>query len=329
MIVVNMWFIKHSNGLFHYGLDYAAALGDAVREIWVGNDALAQAVRRRLPEVHVVTRTASALVAGVAQVRRRGDLMFTPSSHPLAGLRRQVVVVHDSFPFTGRVGRTKLALFRLGLVLSGGAAAYINRADGKRFLQYCGLNEARTRYLPNRIAALPSDRAGGVRTLRQPIVVGLFGSDSPKKNYDALFAAFAATASQAPIVWRLYGHANAYTERLRAAHPGLAIEVIVSDTMDMDAFIGAIDVAVSVAEGEGFARPVALALMQGVPTLLLDTPVFREFYGGSARLFGTPAALVDALAALHPGMELKRPTLVTANALRRDFESGVDWLRAR
>lgn len=329
MIVVNMWFIKHTNGLFHYGLDYAAALGGAVREIWVRDEALAQAVRRRLPAARVVYRTAPMLVVGIAQVRRQGDLMFTPSSHPLAGPRRQVVVVHDSFPFTGTVGAIKLALFRLGLALSGGAAAFINRADGQRFLERCGLDPARTQYLPNRIVGSNTEPARGILTLRRPIIVGLFGSDSPKKNYDALFAAFGAAEAQAPLAWRIYGHANEYTERLRAGYPDLAIEVVASDAMDMAAFIASIDVAVSVAEGEGFARPVALALLQGVPTLLLDTPVFREFYAGSALLFGTPAALADALAGLRPGAKLPRPVLASAAELRRDFERGVAWLGTR
>lgn len=329
MIVVNMGFIKHSNGLFHYGLDYAAALGGAVREIWVRDDTLAQAVRLRLPDVPVVIRTPLKLLAGIAKVRRRGDLMFTPSSHPLAGLRRQVVVVHDSFPFTGKGGAIKLALFRLGLALSGGTAAYINRADGLRFLKECQLDEARTHYLPNRIAAPAENGARGVRTLGQPIVIGLFGSDSPKKNYDALFAALETVPAQAPLVWRIYGHPNAYTDRLRATYPSISIEVVASDAIDMDAFIRSIDVAVSVARGEGFARPVALALQEGVPTLLLDTPVFREFYAGSARLFDTPEALVRTLAKLCPGTDLERPALATAAELRRDFDSGVAWLRAR
>jgi hypothetical protein len=129
-------------------------------------------------------------------------------------------------------------------------------------------------------------------------------------------------------LWRIFGHHNAYTERLRTAYPELVIEVVGSDSLSMSAFIRSIDIAVSVAEGEGFARPVALALMSGCPTFLLDTPVFREFYTGSAEMFETPAALVAALAALRPGQEMARPQLAGEHALRRGFQAGVAWLKA-
>jgi glycosyltransferase involved in cell wall biosynthesis len=327
MIVVNMWFIKHTNGLFHYGLDYTAELGADVREVWVRNAALAQAVGEKLPNARVLILTARELFARLLRVRRCGDLLFTPSSHPLALLRRQVIVVHDTYPFKGHVGAIKLALFQTGLALSGGVAAYINHADGRRFLERCGLADARMRYLPNRVAALHLDPSAEALTVGQQLIVGLFGSDSPKKNYDALFSALDASI-KVPVIWRIYGHTNAYTDRLRADYPEVAIEVVGSDEMKMHQFINSIDLAVSVALGEGFARPIALALMQGVPTLLLDTPVFREFYANSAQLFTTPEALVVALAALRPGDRLERPRLVNKSELQTDFDGAVAWLRA-
>lgn len=239
------------------------------------------------------------------------------------------MVVHDSFPFAGGRGAIKLALFRMGLALSGGAAAYINRADGLRFLERCGVAGGRLHYLPNRVGDPVSSPANSVLTLGKGLVVGLFGSDSPKKNYDALFTAVQASERGIPVSWRIYGHPNAYTDRLRAVYPGLAIEVVASDAMQMHEFIRSIDIAASVAEGEGFARPIALALMNGTPTFLLDTPVFREFYAGSARMFETPKALVSELAALRSGQELDRPRLVSEGLLRRDFRAGVAWLKAR
>lgn len=325
-IVINLWFIKHSNGLFHYGLDYAEALGEAVDAIWVRDDALAVAVRRRLPQVCVRLLSPRTLGTGLIGVAMRRALLFTPSSHPVAFVRRQVVVVHDSFPFTGRVGRVKLALFRTALAVSGATAGYINHADAEAFLARCGVPAARRRFLPNRIG-IAAPRAGPRAAESRDIVIGLFGSDSPKKNYDALFAAAMAVPPARPFLWRIFGHANDYTDRLRRDHPALAIEVIESDRMTMEAFVADLDVAVSVAEGEGFARPVALSLMCGVPTLLLDTPVFREFYAGSAELFGTVPALVDAIPARID--DPAPPRFARAAGLREDFAAAVEWLRGR
>ncbi len=328
MIVVNMWFIKRSNGLFHYGVDYAAALGAAVREFWVRDDALAQALHQRFPAARVRILTGRGLAAAAVQAGRRGDFLFTPSSHPLAFLSRQIVVVHDVFPFLGRLGAAKLALFRLGMMLSRSNAAYINRCQGRTFLQRCGFADHRLHYLPNRLGDPATSRGEGHHSVGSPIVIGLFGTDSPKKNYDALFGAVIAAGASA-VVWRLFGHANDYTDRLQADFPTLTIEIVSSDTIDLAIFLTGVDAVVSVAEDEGFARPIALALLQGVPTFLLDTPVFREFYVASAQLFATPAAVVAAVATLNPGQQLERPNLHGAGQLREDFQRGVTWLKAR
>lgn len=324
-IVINLWFIKHSNGLFHYGLDYAEALGDAVGAIWVRDDILAATVRKRLPQTCVRPLSPRTLGTALIGVALRRALLFTPSSHPVAFVPRQIVVVHDSYPFTGRVGLLKLALFRTALALSGSTAGYINHADAGAFLRRCGLPAARTRFLPNRIG-IAAPRAGPRAAGSRDIIIGLFGSDSPKKNYDALFAAaIAAQPTARRFRWRIFGHANGYTHRLQRDYPTLAIEVIESDRMTMEAFVADLDVAVSVAEGEGFARPVALSLMLGVPTLLLDTPVFREFYTGSAGLFETVQALVSAIPARIN--DPARPRFARAERLRADFAEAVEWLR--
>lgn len=326
MIVVNFWFIKHSNGLFHYGMDYAIALSPDVREIWVRDDTLARLVAARMPTVPVRILNAKSLVRAALATARRRDTLFTPSSHPIAFVPRQTVVVHDSFPFEGRAGRVKRLLFRVGLFASRGVAGYINCVDGHRFLKACGIPSHRTRYLPNRIG----DRcapAGNAAIVGDRIVVGLFGSDSPKKNYDALFAQATAIARLVDVEWQIFGHENAYTQRLKRDYPTSAITVVASDMMTLDQFLDTIDIAVSTATGEGFARPIALSLMRGIPTWLLDTPVFREFYQGSARLFPTVVALVDAIGAIKMGDHLERPVLRIENALRADFAAGVAWMR--
>lgn len=322
MIVVNLWFIKHSNGLFHYGLDYAAALSPNIREIWVRNEEMGLLVTTRLPKISVHILDTRSLMGRAFATARRRDALFTPSSHPIVFVPRQTVVVHDSFPFQGKAGRLKQLLFRVGLFASRGVAGYINKADGYRFLRTCGIPSARTRYLPNRIGAT-RPRISGPAIVAYTIIVGLCGSDSPKKNYDDLFA---EAGHLGRIEWRIFGHDNEYTRRLKRDHPRCAISVVASDAVSLDDFLEAIDITVSVATGEGFARPVATSLMRGIPTWLIDTPVFREFYWESARFFPTAKTLLSALAALESGDHLERPTLKHENALRADFHAAVAWL---
>ena len=104
MIVVNLWFVKHTNGMFHYGLDYAEALGSAVREIWVRDALLAEAASERLPQTAVRILSGSSLIGSVLRFRRSKVVLFSPSSHPVVSIRRQVVVLLDSYPFESPVG---------------------------------------------------------------------------------------------------------------------------------------------------------------------------------------------------------------------------------
>lgn len=326
-IVVNLWFIKHSNGLFHYGLDYADALSARVAEIWVRDKALAELAARRLPLVPVRILTMASMIREAVASAWTGRAIFTASSHPIPFIPRQTIVVHDSFPFQGRAGRLKRLLLRIGIASSRAHGGYINHADARHFLEACGVDARRLHYLPNRVDNETSVR-GDAAIVDVRVVVGLFGTDSPKKNYDALFAAAGATEPLVAVEWRIYGHENEYTHRLRRDYPGCLVKVVGSDQCAMDRFIDAIDVAISVAEGEGFARPIARSLMRGIPTMLLDTPVFREFYAGSAQLFPNIPALVKTLAAWRAGDRLDRPTLRNAKGLREDFRSGVAQIGA-
>ncbi len=325
MVIVNTFFIKRSNGLFHYGMDYAEALGSQVREVWARTDATAEAASRRLPGRRVVRVSPLQLPWRLRAAARNGELVFTPSSHPLGLGARTVVVVHDCFPFQGKVGRIKKHLVRAGLRDPRISAAYVNRAEALAFLEDLGALAERMHYLPNKVGQLAAPR-------RQPRMVGpaprigLFGSDSEKKNYASLFAAASRAHLGISPVWTIYGHKNAYTQSLQAHFGGCRIEVVDSDRCGIDEFVESLDLAVSPAIGEGFARPVALALQHGVPTFLLDCPVFREFYAGSAQLFGDIEELIGAIAALTPDTTLAPSRLASEQDLSAAFADGVAWL---
>lgn len=327
MIILNMYFIKHTNGLFHYGLDYGQALEGSVSEVWVRSDHLAEAARRRLPAVTVKVFTLVSMLKRVWQTRLRGNLIFTPSSHPLPLPAHQLVVLHDHFPFQGVAGVLKLVLFRIGVLFSGSNVGFINHSEGRRFLKRIGIGGSRARYMPNRIEEVDQDGHADFVQLGHDIVVGLFGSDSAKKNYDILFQTVRAYPASKRIKWLIYGHSNDYTDYLIDSYPSLKIDVVESDDLTLREFIDQLDIAVSVALCEGFARPIAFALLKGVPVFLVRTPVFEEFYGTSVKLFDSPVQLVQALASLREGHRLPAPYFAQAEQMRLDFASAVRELR--
>lgn len=325
-MLINLVFIKATNGLFYYALDYIAALDDVISVILVRTGEQAAVLRERTPdcEVRIVTPWQAAVMVRAAG--RRGEMTFTPSSHPIPGCARQLVIVHDTFPFQGRKGVMKAALFLLTVRIARAHAGYINRCDARAFLVRGGVPPARLHSSPNHMR-LPDRRAGGVLTLSDHVSVGLLGTDSPKKNYPALFAALAASPVAHRLRLVLYGQPNAYAEALIERFPTLAISICDSRSSDLDAFVESVDLLVSAATQEGFSRPIAAALAEGVPCWVIDAPVFREFYAGAAKFYDTVAELAASLLALSPGMSIERPHYRLPPSLDQDFDRCVAWLR--
>lgn len=332
-MLINLAFIKATNGLFYFALDYIQALEATTSAILVRTPALAAAVQRRFPAVSVRVAGPWQAARMVWAASRRGEMVFTPSSHPIPWCDRQMVVLHDSFPFDGAKGRVKATLFFLALRSSQAAAGYINISDARAFLQCGGLPLERLVSSPNWMAPPAQAPLHGPLIVSERPVIGLFGTDSPKKNYDLLFAAVAAHVSpRAPssrAAFRLYGQSNVYASRIMAAFPQLDIAITDSSTVDLDAFVRSVDFVAAAATREGFGRPMALALASGVPAWIVDAPVFREFYGQAATFHADPAALGVAIALLSPGIALPRPAFALPEAATRDFNQCIAWLTAR
>lgn len=325
-MVINLAFIKATNGLFYFALDYITALDDAISVILVRTGEQAAVLRERAPEREVRIVTPWQAVFLVRAAGRRGEMTFTPSSHPIPGCARQMVVVHDTFPFEGGKGAVKATLFLLTLRTARAHAGYINRCDAKAFLIRGGVPGARLHSSPNHIT-LPYRRTGEVVTLSDKVSVGLLGTDSPKKNYPALFAALAALPAAHHLRLVLYGHPNAYAGALIERFPTLAISVCDSRMCDLDTFVRSVDLLASAATQEGFSRPIAAALAGGVPCWIVDAPVFREFYEGAAQFHGSVTELAGALLALTPGTSINRPDYRLPLSLHDDFRTCVAWLR--
>jgi glycosyltransferase involved in cell wall biosynthesis len=313
MIVANLAHIKAANGMFYYGLDYVAGMADDVRCILV-RPALHGLAQQRFPGIAVKSCSATTWLAEIARARVRDDLLYTPTSHPVAGYRRQVIIVHDRYPFDvgSRSGRIKRKLLKAAISLSGCDAGYVNRSDAQPFLCELGMPHTRMFFAPNRPlrdSVVPERTPGPRRT------VGLFGSDSPKKNYAALFEVVAC--GDHDMEFLIYGHDTPYLRDVVAAFPRTSITLVKSDEVGLSQFLGMVDVVGSVAIGEGFGRPIASALHAGIPCVLLDAPVFREFFDGAATFSSDVADFVAQLA--HIGRD---------DARRDQFRSVLDGIVA-
>jgi glycosyltransferase involved in cell wall biosynthesis len=294
MIVGNFYHIKSTNGLFFYGLDYLRENLSLVRKVLV-RPVLEGRIRSALPGIEIVACSASRFLREATLSSWRGDLLFTPTSHPLPGINRQWIVLHDAYPFeVGSMSTLKRLLLRWSLSLSRCQVGYINRSDAKPFVAKLGVPNERMVFAPNRFPE-PLRRISQVSSSVETMTVGLLGTDSAKKNYDQLFSAVRRADLSSRLAFRVYGHETTYFRDIYGQFPDLRIELAKSDDESLDEFMSRVDVLVSAAEQEGFGRPIASALLAGLPVELLDRPVFREFFSGGARFHANIDMLVQSL----------------------------------
>lgn len=294
MIVANLYFIKNTNGLFYYGADYLRDQTDLMREIIV-RPSLVEAARLMFPSVPIVIcENTRALWQRAKQASKRGDVLYTPTPHPLPFIDRQWIVVHDAYPFLGGKGRIKRMLLQFSLALSRCRLAFINESETLSFVGSLGVSPSRLIFAPNKVTKsnLPPRP---VRIPILPLKVGLVGTDSSKKHYDELLLALDAAGLLASIELCFYGHLTPYFEGVCKRHQAARITLRESDRCSLNEFLDDISVLVSVADLEGFGRPIATALTTGVPCFLLNKPVFMEFFS-TARFFDDTGSLVAALA---------------------------------
>lgn len=326
MITANFFHIKSTNGLFFYGLDYLLEHVDLVRVVLV-KPALAHAVQSRLPGHTVIACSVGRYIMEVAKASWRSDLLFTPTSHPLPGIHRQWIVLHDAYPFqVGQQSGLKRRLLRWSLQTSCCHVGYINRSDALPFVASLGVSAQRMVFAPNRFPT-PTERTvrpappGGVT------VVGLLGTDSPKKNYDRLFAAVRRSGIQQRLAFRVYGHDTAYIRDIRATFTELHIDLARSDDESLETFMSHVDVLTSAAEQEGFGRPIASALLAGKPVHLLDRPVFREFFSGGAQFYSDVDTLARSLPRSADAEALPHCYVAPADVVRAFADAGAEIRR--
>lgn len=293
MIVANLYFIKNTNGLFYYSVDYLRSQRDITRKILVRPD-MQSAAERFFPGALIETcHNFFAMMRHSFVAARIGDLVYTPTPHPLPMLNLQWVVVHDSYPFLSGIGRVKLFLLRMSLATSQCRIAYINETETRDFVEGFNIPEQRLIFAPNIIdnRATDVERAGYTGgTLR----VGLVGTDSAKKCYSELLESVAAAGLLSDVEFIIFGHLTPYFNKICQHYPNARITLKNSDAHSLNDFLMDVDLVVSVANLEGFGRPIASALIERVPCFLLRKPVFLEFFP-TATFFETIASLVAAL----------------------------------
>lgn len=329
VMLCNLWHIKQTNGLYYYALDYLRAIEPRVPVLV--RSTLLEVTRRALPDHDVRAVGISGLIARLIGAALRGRWVFTPTSHPFPLLKRQLIVIHDDYPFFGPRGDLKRKVFHTLLAMSGCHVGHINHSTALRAIPDNLVPVSRRWYVPN-LGPLDQD-IDALRRLRLAASVAgggddgklrlaLFGTDSRKKRYEVLFDAVHRAGLAERLSFAAYGHPTPYLDELTAAFPELSIALVHSSTTPMDAFLSDVHGVVSVAEHEGFGRPVALALAAGLPCFLLRSPVFEEFFGHSVRLHASVDALVSALAVTG-----RSPALPGVPDLGVSFVE-LPWIRA-
>lgn len=327
MIVANFYHLKNTNGLYYYGVDYLQEILGSIRVILV-RESMRLAAQRSFPECTVIACNAFSLVAEIAQAAHRGDFVYVPSSHPMPFVSNQLAVIHDIYPMQGKIGRIKRLLMQLSLFSSHCRLGYINNSVMREFSEGLGMGPERLLFAPNKFPG-PSAKAVIPPPQSASTVVGLFGTDSAKKNYAELFAAVMAAGAVSQVAFRLYGHRTPYLEALIAQFPHISAELVESDACSIPAFFDRVDLIVSVADHEGFGRPIAAALLAGVPTLLMARPVFLEFFQGGAQFAADVPAVAAAMIAFDPATARPAVPYQAPNHAVEGFVAAVDFLRAR
>lgn len=323
-MLANLWMLKAPNGMFWYAADYLRAL-DVPTTVLMRPQLLDDA-RRYLTAPHLTVRAVGfATLARLAlRAALRGEPVYCPTPHPIPWIRNQLVVFHDAYPFEGTHGARKLRLLQWGLASSGCRVGYINESMARPYLEGLGLPASRLVHAPN---MPPPPQSSDIQPPRRVTGDGLFrlaafGTDSAKKRYLELLEHLVRAGLQDQVELRLYGEDNAYVTSLRARFPQAQLSVCPPSRQTLQAFLAESDAVIGIAVNEGFGRPIATALMQGVPCYLSSSPTFREFFDGLAVLSDDINALL--LAALRGDRPPAKPAKEDSGFLSRHYRAAID-----
>lgn len=320
-MIVNLANLNASNGMFWYAIDKIRTVSESPITVLI-NAKLASLVRKELPSVTVEEMKrgkAARRIISTKLLRRSSEKIVTFTSHPLPFVPDQTIAFYDDYPFAGRAGKLKRALFTLAARTSGCRVGIINRSLAIPFLASCGIPAHRI-FFDSAFPAidLHQTRARSAEP-STPLRIGLVGTDSRKKNYTEIFTATLAIKQAHDVQFLLYGAENDYVQELRRAFPEIDLTVVLSDVVGPVAFFDRIDYLVSAARAEGYGRPMGLAAALGVPLFLLRSPVFLEFFGEHATFFDDAASLMQHIVDTRPPAVATTPHLAHVASERSPF----------
>ena len=298
MITVNLYPIKNANGLFWYAIDFLRNAPKNTRILCRAQHE--PLLRSQLPDADIIACDFKKMLYHIIESWFKGHRLIAFTPHPVPFFRNQAIVVHDDFPFLGGYGRFKRLLFSLGAASSSCKVGYTNRSNAEKFIDAVGIPQRNKFYISNPTPQIQDSVRREACHDNARHKIGLFGTDSPKKQYGPLLESAKKFGKLSSCHFLIYGTENHYTRALRTAYPDAQLEVINSSEIDMVTFLNSIDFAVSCSIGEGFGRPIALALSMGIPAFLLECEVFREFYNGAAVFYANIDQLWEKIEAPLP-----------------------------
>lgn len=255
------------------------------------------------------------------------DLIFTPTPHPIPFISRQIIIFHDSFPFSQIfIGFIKKILLKISLFTSNCKIGYINQTVALIFLKNLRIPQKRLIFSPNKIPVDSIIKMNAKGYDSRPLIVGLFGTDSIKKNYDYLFETVINNRLWEEFSFLIYGHETPYYSSLICKYTNLRITLCESDQVEIYNFLSRINVVVSVSRYEGFGRPISVALLNAIPCYLIDTPVFKEFFHPGANFFDTETKLLYYLNN-RVGISNNQNTYIPSEKIIKAYQLTVNYLK--
>lgn len=327
-MIVNLFSLKETNGMFFYAIDYLNQFSNQIDCVVVNKKYRSKFENKLSGFNDVIYLGFFSFLVFLFKCSINKVFIYCPTPHPIPFWHNQLVVVHDSYPFTnGKLSYFKRLLFTLSCLLSRCSVGYINKSDCYSFISSVLFDKWNSfMYLPNRIPDISLNKKISLNKYSASnsyLQVGLFGTDSPKKNYEELFLSMSGFSDSNKIKFIIYGHYNYYAEKLLSEYNDLNISIIESDKSDLSMFLENIHLVVSVANNEGFGRPIAAAIKLGIPSYLIENNVNKEFFSAAA-LFSTVQDLaVGIIQSAKNGVLIQTELDVLIDKNHQDFCQGV------
>lgn len=252
--------------MFYYAIDYLHEIEGEVEIIL--NRKYFNTVPRELARFSV--KIMGKLEFFLYSILNRHESWITPTAHPLPWLTHQLVVIHDVYPFIGKIGLVKIELLKLSYFFNNYSVGIINKALLIPFVIKIK-KDNQWLYLPNKI---PISKSINQQPKSRDITkIGLIGSDSTKKNYSDLISRLKLNYQ-----YKIFGQDTNYFRSLKNEFPAHDIDLVDSSDVTFEDFAIDIDCVISVSKEEGFGRLNIAAIQNGIPVILLRSVTATEFY---------------------------------------------------